>query len=334
MTDLLHYRSHHIDADVWKQLMVAALTGNTEFRGEPLDRKVQLVGDKCKMSWISRLEGSIDLQIAELSLDRTVKKEISDRWKELLDSLFEDDKQLRDTRDAMLARIKGLEEHCEKLKIEAERVVRDKLDAELLLMNKFKLVLNAKKRKIKNLTTAMANADLLGPSVPGSAEPQATPTQSTGTTKETNKRTPSQKSRGKRKRSASPNTTPSSLASPSMRPFKGKQPVRARSLSRTPSLEELMGRSLRTANKEPTNITDESSIATASAPTMDKQQQQMTSSSIPAIKHEVPSLGAIMNTMGDLDLKNDAANSLPSILDDDDLYLRPRTVRTPRKRRS
>jgi hypothetical protein len=43
---------------------------------------------------------------------------------------------IQDTRDAMLARIKGLEEHCEKLKIETERVVRDKLDAELLLMNK------------------------------------------------------------------------------------------------------------------------------------------------------------------------------------------------------
>lgn len=61
MKDLLHYRSHHIDADVWKQLMVAALTGKTEFRGEPLDRKVQLIGDKCKLSWISRLEGSIDV---------------------------------------------------------------------------------------------------------------------------------------------------------------------------------------------------------------------------------------------------------------------------------
>lgn len=125
MKDLLNYRSHHIDADVWKQLMVAALTGKTEFRGEPLDRKVQMVGDKCKMSWISRLEGSIDvvyilrlknhyhsqslillqLQIAELSLDRTLKKEISDRWKELLDSLFEDDKQLRvSLRRRMMAR--------------------------------------------------------------------------------------------------------------------------------------------------------------------------------------------------------------------------------------
>lgn len=43
----------------------------------------------------------------------------------------------------MLARIKGLEEHCEKLKIEAERVVRDKLDAELLLMNKVRWAIKA-----------------------------------------------------------------------------------------------------------------------------------------------------------------------------------------------
>jgi hypothetical protein len=62
MKDLLHYRSHHIDADVWKQLMVAALTGKTEFKGEPLDRQVQIAGDKCKMSWISRLESSIDVE--------------------------------------------------------------------------------------------------------------------------------------------------------------------------------------------------------------------------------------------------------------------------------
>lgn len=36
----------------------------------------------------------------------------------------------------MIARIKGLEESCEQLKQVAEKVVRDKLDAELLLMDK------------------------------------------------------------------------------------------------------------------------------------------------------------------------------------------------------
>jgi hypothetical protein len=36
----------------------------------------------------------------------------------------------------MMVRIKGLEETCEQLKLAAERVVRDKLDAELLLMDK------------------------------------------------------------------------------------------------------------------------------------------------------------------------------------------------------
>jgi hypothetical protein len=36
----------------------------------------------------------------------------------------------------MMTRIKGLEEMCEQLKIAAERIVRGKLDAELLLMDK------------------------------------------------------------------------------------------------------------------------------------------------------------------------------------------------------
>lgn len=42
----------------------------------------------------------------------------------------------QDSREAMIARIKGLEESCEQLKQVAEKVVRDKLDAELLLMDK------------------------------------------------------------------------------------------------------------------------------------------------------------------------------------------------------
>jgi hypothetical protein len=36
----------------------------------------------------------------------------------------------------MTARIKGLEGSCDQLKLTAEKVVRDKLDAELLLMDK------------------------------------------------------------------------------------------------------------------------------------------------------------------------------------------------------
>jgi hypothetical protein len=95
-----------------------------------------------------------------------------------------------------------------------------------------------------------------------------------------------------------------------------------------------MGHSPRAGNKDPTNITEESSVATASASTIEKQHQQLDNSSIPLIKHDMPSLGTIVNPMSDLDLKNETATSLPSILDDDDLYLRPRTIRTPRKRRS
>lgn len=36
----------------------------------------------------------------------------------------------------MTARIKGLEDSCDQLKLTTEKVVRDKLDAELLLMDK------------------------------------------------------------------------------------------------------------------------------------------------------------------------------------------------------
>jgi hypothetical protein len=40
----------------------------------------------------------------------------------------------------MMTRIKGLEETCDQLKHAAERIVRDKLDAELLLMDKVSLL--------------------------------------------------------------------------------------------------------------------------------------------------------------------------------------------------
>jgi hypothetical protein len=61
MKDIVRHRSLHIDVDLWKQLIQAAFTGKSEFRGEPLNRMLKLSNDKCIVSWISRLEGSIDV---------------------------------------------------------------------------------------------------------------------------------------------------------------------------------------------------------------------------------------------------------------------------------
>jgi len=60
--DIIPFRSLHIDVELWKQLIQAALIGNTEFRGEPLDRKLVFSRAECTISWVSRLEGSIDVR--------------------------------------------------------------------------------------------------------------------------------------------------------------------------------------------------------------------------------------------------------------------------------
>lgn len=62
MKDIIPFRSLHIDVELWKQLIQAALIGNTEFRGEPLDRKLVFSLTECTISWVSRLEGSIDVR--------------------------------------------------------------------------------------------------------------------------------------------------------------------------------------------------------------------------------------------------------------------------------
>jgi hypothetical protein len=62
MGDIIPFRSLHIDVELWKQLIQAALIGSTEFRGEPLDRKLVFSPAECTISWVSRLEGSIDVR--------------------------------------------------------------------------------------------------------------------------------------------------------------------------------------------------------------------------------------------------------------------------------
>ncbi|KAH8552490.1 hypothetical protein BGW37DRAFT_489187 [Umbelopsis sp. PMI_123] len=334
MEDILRFRSLHIDMELWKQLIQAALVGKSEFRGEPLERRLDFTLVKCTISWISRLEGSIDLQIAEVTLERSPDEETPNRWRYLLNDLFNDEKSLKDSKEAMMTRIKGLEEMCEQLKIAAERIVRGKLDAELLLMDKFKLILNAKKRKIKNLTTALQNADLLhtsasevgssstSPAIASTSAPISnTPIAATSKGKSKRKRTQSQENA---RDGSSMSQTPSQ-ATPKKIPKKRK-----RSLSRTPSLEELMADSPLKPSLQSDHI-DKADLSPKSFHVSNDSNPSYSSPSLKAISTSDKNLPAVQEEESSSITKVENDGEVASLLDDDEFVLRPRAVRTPRK---
>ncbi|CAO3673337.1 unnamed protein product [Umbelopsis ramanniana] len=336
MEDIIPFRSLHIDVELWKQLIQAALIGNTEFKGEPLDRKLVFRLAECTISWVSRLEGSIDLHVAEVTLKRSPDKDTSNQWRSFLNSLFDDEMSLKISRDAMMTRIKGLEETCDQLKHAAERIVRDKLDAELLLMDKFKLILNAKKRKIKNLTTALQNADLLQSNEPPLAGASSSPVvRSTSASISNSQTVMNKKDKGKRKRTQSHEIAGegSSMSQTGLQPTPKRKPTtRKRSLSSTPSLEELIIDSPFKPNikMEPNDKADTPSKS------FHVSNESYHFNPLPSLKSgspPAPKLSTVQEEEISSSVNVGHDDNVTSLLDDDDLATRPRTVRTPRKKR-
>ncbi|KAI9281740.1 hypothetical protein BC943DRAFT_329483 [Umbelopsis sp. AD052] len=336
MADILCFRSLHIDVDLWKQLIQAALVGNSEFRGEPLERRLTFSKDKCTISWVSRLEGSIDLQIAEVTLEQSQDKDTPNQWKSLLNSLFDDEMSLKESRNAMMTRIKGLEETCEQLKHAAERIVRDKLDAELLLMDKFKLILNAKKRKIKNLTTALQNADLLQSNEPPIAESSNSPAVGSTPVSISNTQTGmTRRDKGKRKRTQSHDIIGegSSLSQAGSQPTPKRKPTtRKRSPSATPSLEELI---IDSPFKSKVKM-EPSDKADTPLRSFHVSNESYHFNPSPSIKPASPSpqkLPAVQEEEIASSAQAGHVDNFSFLLDDDDLAVRTRTVRTSRRKK-
>jgi hypothetical protein len=108
---------------------------------------------------------------------------------------------------------------------------------------------------------------------------------------------------------------------------------RRRSLSRTPSLEELMAQTPMKINPNSDHQVDNSPPATSSSidneghslDTSMEPKGQLTSESNDSLAQETAAQSSVV--------KDEHTNDISSLLDDDDLFFRPRMVKTVRKQK-
>ncbi|CAJ0905564.1 9517_t:CDS:10 [Entrophospora sp. SA101] len=137
----------------------AAFSGQTMFEDYKLSCRVTITENKANLAWRCSLENSgfssmtFQFTLGNITLTPVSSFETEKLWKEWLNFFLDERQNL----NACESRVSALENIRDQMQEKIEVMISEKLNAEAILMERFKKVLNAKKKKIRKLMKALSS---------------------------------------------------------------------------------------------------------------------------------------------------------------------------------
>ncbi|KAG2227536.1 hypothetical protein INT45_002221 [Circinella minor] len=131
------------------QVVTKGLQGETDFEGQELSWKINQEKNKCEMSLIGYMAGSLPYQLGSIHMTKVTsiskKQKVMEHWMDNTIKQYQTDKQ---TRNALSKRNKDLELYRKQMEKELEDLTREKVESDMIVIEKMKQLINSKKRRL------------------------------------------------------------------------------------------------------------------------------------------------------------------------------------------
>ncbi|GBB86354.1 hypothetical protein RclHR1_12780008 [Rhizophagus clarus] len=137
----------------------AALSGNDKYGNQKLTCNIDVNENYAKITWnwsmlqTGKSKSSMELQftLGTISLYPVSQFETIKMWQEWMDFFIEERNQLLKSKITYETRVNDLEEIKKQMQEKIESITDEKINSQTLLIEKFKKVMNTKKKKVKKL---------------------------------------------------------------------------------------------------------------------------------------------------------------------------------------
>ncbi|KAI7853173.1 hypothetical protein BDC45DRAFT_536643 [Circinella umbellata] len=187
--DLDNFMNPNAILNKLNQVVTKGLQGETDFEGQELSWKINQEKNKCEMSLIGYMAGSLPYQLGSIHVTKVTslseKQKVMENWMENTTKQYQIDKQ---TRNALSARNKDLELNRKQMEKELENLTQEKVESDMMVIEKMKQLINSKKRRVHKVMMernqllkqveaqqALDNNNKQEQSIPSSSLPQTIP---------------------------------------------------------------------------------------------------------------------------------------------------------------
>ncbi|KAI8338573.1 hypothetical protein BC941DRAFT_23056 [Chlamydoabsidia padenii] len=149
--DLDDFKHGTVTLDTLNTLIKVGLQGAERYQGDKIVWKTVFDQHSCQMTLLGFLQDALPVKIGTFQIDRVPDSNKPHIWMEWMENTTSQFKISRETQDALTLRNDHLEKEFKQMETVAEDLVVQKTSNDLILMAKFKELLNQKKRKIRRL---------------------------------------------------------------------------------------------------------------------------------------------------------------------------------------
>ncbi|KAI9251441.1 hypothetical protein BDA99DRAFT_563712 [Phascolomyces articulosus] len=146
--DLDNFVNQNTSFDKLNQVVTSGLQGEQDYEGQALSWKIFQKENTCKMVLIGYMAGSLPYELGYINIPKVPAPEKHKVMRNWMENTIKQCLTFKQIQKALLERNRDLVVYKEKMEKELEDLTREKVESDMATIQKIKLLVNSKKRRI------------------------------------------------------------------------------------------------------------------------------------------------------------------------------------------